>query len=137
MYQQSFVKQEEEFAEMFIPTAGTNFVPRLSNYKKEKLLMQMRAEEKKLESFSSDTCNCFNCNDNIDHGIKFTCNYHQAEQNISSLRLSLDPYKLQQLREQRKWNVKMNANYRKYKLLKISPTLLFMFFVAASLFLLF
>lgn len=137
MYQQIFVKQEEEFAEMFIPNVGTNFVPKLSNYKKEKLLMELRSEEKRRENFSVDQCNCFHLNDTIAHGIKFTCNYHQAQQNIASLRLRLDPYKLQQLREQRKWTVKMNANYRRYQLLKISPIFLFMFFVAASLFLLF
>lgn len=137
MYQQRFIKQEEEFGEIFVPSTGTNFTPRLSNYKKEKLLMEMRSEEKKLESLDSDTCNCFKFNDTIDHGINFTCKYHQSQQNIESLRLRLDPYKLQQLREQRKWTVKMNVNYKRYQLLKISPILLLMILMIASLFLLF
>lgn len=137
MYKQRFIKQEEEFGEMFMPSTGTNFIPRLSNYKKEKLLMELRSEEKRKESLSVEQCNCFHLNDTIDHGIKFTCNYHQAQQNIASLRLRLDPYKLQQLRDQKKWTIKMNANYRRYQLLKISPILLFMLLVAASLFLLF
>lgn len=134
MYKIKSIKQQEEFGELFLPRTSSMFIPRLSNHKKEKIIMEIRSEERKLPTFSDEKCNCFHLNDTIDHGINITCKYHKSKQKIDSLKSELDPYKLKQLREQRLWIMKMNANRNRHRLLKISPILLFMVLVASSLF---